>query len=44
VSVPVGVDLLVGTKNRRHDDEFNCTIFIVYFVVPQVESTLKSLE
>lgn len=34
VSVPVGVDLVVGTNNRRHDDDFNGTIFVAYLVFP----------
>lgn len=33
-SVPVSVELVVGTNNRRHDDQFNGTIFLAYFVLP----------
>lgn len=33
-SVPVGVDLMVGTLNRTWSEDTNGTIFVVYFVFP----------
>lgn len=35
VSVPVGVDLMVGTTNRRWTEDSTGTSMIVYFVFPQ---------
>src|SRR5690606_36470775 len=32
--VPIGVDLMVGTNNRRLSEDSNGTIFAVYFVFP----------
>lgn len=34
VSVPLGVDLMVGTNNRKWSEDTNGTIFVVYFVLP----------
>lgn len=33
--VPIGVDMMVGTNNRRWTEDSNGTIFAVYFVFPQ---------
>ena len=33
-NVPIGVDMIVGTNNRRWTEESNGTIFVVYFVFP----------
>lgn len=34
-AVAIGVDLMVGTNNRRWTEDSNGTIFVVYFVFPQ---------
>lgn len=41
-TVPVGVDLMVGTNNRRWEDA-NGTIFAMYFMLPEEVLTDESL-
>lgn len=42
-SVPVGVDLMIGTNNRRWEDA-NGTIFVVYLMLPEAILTDESLN
>ena len=34
-TVPIGIDLMVGTNNRRWSPDTNGTIFVVYFMFPE---------